>query len=281
MNYNEIKSIIEELKKRTKQKAFSLKICKDKIPGLCDSKLGGVPYWDNQRMYPVDSSGNQLMLLAQINLEQYDFGELLPMTGMLQFFTGLDDVFGVDVDERDRQDTFRVVYHETVNYDVTREEVMSLGYPTNLDEKMREYSPVSKEYALEISKAEVYMSERDYRFESLFREIAKEQQIKLKVEESLYDLIEEKAYDQMVEEMTNTGHWVLGYPFFTQSDPRMYTEEYHYYDTMLFQLDSEYYDDGEGDMVLWGDCGVGNFFMNNEDLKNCNFNKVLYNWDCM
>jgi uncharacterized protein YwqG len=135
-----------------------------------------------------------------------------------------------------------------------------LDIQTNLDEKMREYSPVSKEYALEISKAKVYMSESDYRFESLFREIAIEQQIKLKVEESLYNLIEEKAYDQMVEELTNTGHWVLGYPFFTQSDPRKYTEEYRYYDTMLFQLDSDYYDDGEGDMVLWGDCGVGNFF---------------------
>jgi uncharacterized protein YwqG len=129
MHYNEIKTIIEELKKRTKQKAFSLKIYKDKIPGLCDSKLGGVPYWDNQKKYPVDSMGNQLILLAQINLDLCDLGELLPMTGMLQFFTGLDDVFGADSDERDSQDTFRVVYHEPVNYDVTREDVMSLGYP--------------------------------------------------------------------------------------------------------------------------------------------------------
>lgn len=279
MNYNEIKPIIEKLKKRTKQKAFSLKICEDKTPGLCDSKLGGVPYWDNQKMYPADSRGNQLMLLAQINLEQSDLGELLPKTGMLQFFTGLDDVFGLDFDEQDRQDTFRVVYHETVNYDVTRKDVMSLGLPTNLDEEMWEYSPVSKEYALEISKTEVCMGESDYRFESLFREIAKEQGITLQEEESLYNLIEEKAYEQLVEEMANSGHWLLGYPFFTQSDPREYTEEYRYYDTMLFQLDSDYGDD-EGDLVLWGDCGVGNFFMNSEDLKNCNFNKILYNWDC-
>ncbi|WP_408643013.1 DUF1963 domain-containing protein [Lacrimispora saccharolytica] len=56
-----------------------------KTPGLCGSKLGGEPYWDNQKMYPVDFKRNQLMLLTQINLEHCDFGELLRMTGMLQY----------------------------------------------------------------------------------------------------------------------------------------------------------------------------------------------------
>ncbi|QRV19461.1 hypothetical protein I6K70_18770 [Lacrimispora saccharolytica] len=36
-------------------------------------------------MYPVDFKRNQLMLLTQINLEHCDFGELLRMTGMLQY----------------------------------------------------------------------------------------------------------------------------------------------------------------------------------------------------
>jgi len=31
---------------------------------------------------------------------------------------------------------------------------------------------------------------------------------------------------------------------------------------------------------MWGDCGVGNFFINIEDLKNLDFSDVLYNWDC-
>lgn len=279
MNYNEIKPIIEELKKRTKQEAYSIKICKNKVPGLCDSKFGGVPYWDMQKVYPVDSKGNQLMLLAQINLDCYDFGELLPKTGMLQFFTGLDDVFGLDFDEPDRQDTFRVVYHETVDYNVTKEAVMTLHIPTNLDEEMLEYTPVFKECALEITKTEAYMGENDYRFETLFREISLEQGIQLLENESLYSLLEEEVYDQVVEELSNSSHWLLGYPFFTQSDPREYQEKYQYYDTMLFQLDSDYGKD-EGDLVLWGDCGVGNFFINMEDLKKRDFSKVLYNWDC-
>ncbi len=279
MNDNEIKPIMEELKKRTKQEAFTLKICNGKVPELCDSKLGGIPYWDLQKKYPVDSQGNKLMLLSQINLEQYDFGELLPKKGMLQFFTGVDDVFGLDFDEQDKQDTFRVIYHDTVNYNTAKEAVMSLGVPSNLDEEMLEYTPVTKEYALEISRTVGYMGERDHRFEPLFREIAKEQGVPLQEEENVYDLLEEKVYEQMVEEVPNTGHRLLGYPFFTQTDPRQFNEKYSYYDTLLFQLDSDY-NDKDGDLVLWGDCGVGNFFINREDLKKCNFSKILYNWDC-
>lgn len=68
------------------------------------------------------------------------------------------------------------------------------------------------------------------------------------------------------------GHKLLGYPSFTQSDPRYDT--YAKYDTLLLQIDSD------GDDIMWGDCGVANFFINKEDLKNKDFSKILYNWDC-
>ena len=53
-------------------------------------------------------------------------------------------------------------------------------------------------------------------------------------------------------------------------DPR--NDEEH--DVLLFQLDSE-----EGS-VMWGDCGVANFFINADALKRMDFSDVLYNWDC-
>ena len=68
---------------------------------------------------------------------------------------------------------------------------------------------------------------------------------------------------------------LLGHPFFTQEDVR---EEGSRYDTLLFQLDSETVDEEE--ITMWGDCGVGNFFINAEDLKNLDFSNVVYNWDC-
>ena len=36
----------------------------------------------------------------------------------------------------------------------------------------------------------------------------------------------------------------------------------------------------EQDIVMWGDSGVGNFFINAEDLKRLDFSNVVYNWDC-
>ena len=66
---------------------------------------------------------------------------------------------------------------------------------------------------------------------------------------------------------------MLGYSYFTQEDPR-YDKRYNDYDTLLFQLDSE------GEYILWGDCGIGNFFINKKTLIEKDFSKVLYNWDC-
>lgn len=47
---------------------------------------------------------------------------------------------------------------------------------------------------------------------------------------------------------------------------------------LLFQLDSDYHD--SRDRILWGDCVIGNFFINREKLKSCDFSDVIYNWDC-
>ena len=68
-----------------------------------------------------------------------------------------------------------------------------------------------------------------------------------------------------------SGSKLLGYPFFTQDDPRYDNTPY---DTLLFQLDST------EEYVIWGDSGVGNFFINNEKLKNHDFSDVLFSWDC-
>ena len=71
-----------------------------------------------------------------------------------------------------------------------------------------------------------------------------------------------------------SGHKIGGYPGFAQWDPRS-SEDTH--DVLLFQLDS---DMGTDWKILWGDCGIGNFFINWEKLKNCDFSDVLYTWDC-
>lgn len=276
MDSEQTKEIIDEVKKRTAKEAFSLTILPDKQPDIFDSKFGGVPYWNLSMPYPTDSDGEKLMLLAQINLAQVEKNDILPDSGMLQFFIALDDVFGLDFDEPDNQNTFRVIYHETIDNNVTKEDILKLNPPINTNPEFEEYSPVFKECALEIRKTTAYAGESDYCFDKLFGEIAHEkfQTEKLRA----YDLLTDEDYNTVIDELSTSGHWLLGYPYFTQSDPREYNEEYRYYDTLLFQMDSDYIN--KEDYVLWGDCGVANFFINHEDLKNRDFSKVLYNWDC-
>lgn len=76
--------------------------------------------------------------------------------------------------------------------------------------------------------------------------------------------------EEIYEAFSGFGSKLLGYPTFTQYDPRNNNE----YDTLLFQLDSD------NDHMMWGDCGVANFFINSRKLKAHDFSDILYNWDC-
>ena len=70
------------------------------------------------------------------------------------------------------------------------------------------------------------------------------------------------------------GNKIGGYPNFTQDDIRNIApadEEW----LLLLQID-----ESEDVDIMWGDGGVGNFFIEKNDLKNLNFSRVLYNWDC-
>ena len=45
---------------------------------------------------------------------------------------------------------------------------------------------------------------------------------------------------------------------------------------LLLQLDSDELMD-----LMWGDMGVGHFFIRASDLERRDFSKVLYDWDCL
>jgi uncharacterized protein YwqG len=74
--------------------------------------------------------------------------------------------------------------------------------------------------------------------------------------------------DRLWDRDHGAGHKLGGYPHFTQDDPRTRRDL-----ELLFQLDS---DDG----VMWGDAGVGNFFIAPDDLARRDFSRVLFSWDC-
>lgn len=188
-------------------------------PDLLDSKLGGVPYWNEALDYPCDEDGMPMRLLLQLNFERLALGDdRLPLQGMLQFFIGQSPLC-----------SGKVIYHPTVEKTENTD-----SFPTMPSDKG--FSPV---------KAEAFVS------------LQREQT-----------------------ETTADGHKLFGTPAFCQGDPReaLPAEERDYFDTQLLQLDSDF--NGGDPLIIWGDSGVGNFFINAETMQNNDFNKVLFCWDC-
>jgi len=84
--------------------------------------------------------------------------------------------------------------------------------------------------------------------------------------------IEDELREELYDNFQSTGHKIGGYAYFTQEDPRLYKDQFKDY-ILLLQIDSI-------DEIMWGDCGVANFFIHPDDLARKDFSKVMYNWDC-
>lgn len=282
----------QAIKEATAQKTYALKINFNRVPSVFDSKVGGLPYWDLNVPIPRTSDGKKMALLAQLNMADYPDNDLLPKEGMLQFFIGASDVYGLNFDDQTLQEGFRVVFHEEIDRSFSSESIKGefiLPHDSDDDDL-----PIASEYALDVEQKVAYMFHDDYRFDGAIKSAAQSIGLRNRPEYAnltdkefyriLWDSLE-PIFDENEEsyEFVMSGSRVLGYPFFTQSDPREVQGKYSGYDILLLQLDSEdrkLSDDSYDWMVMWGDCGVGNFFIRKEDLLNKDFSHVLYNWDC-
>ena len=77
--------------------------------------------------------------------------------------------------------------------------------------------------------------------------------------------------------MKRPSHQMLGYPVYTQAEARRNIDAY---DTLLFQLDSQFSKSDNRELVMWGDMGSGFIFMNQGDMMACDFSHPYYCWDC-
>ena len=269
------RQILDEIKRRTSTTAYQLEFDTESVPTIFDSKVGGLPYWDPAKTYPTDSNGKKMCLLAQINFDQDKAESPLPQSGMLQFFVGGEEMYGLDFDHPTEQKDWCIVYHEKIDASVTAEAVEAMGIPSNNDDEGVD-SPVFRSCVFRLAKKETWLTPDNWeRFDELTLEVAKDLFDQTDAE-SAEEVFGEDQYALLEEEYfySENSH-LLGHPYFTQADIR---ERGWRYDTLLFQLDSETVD--EEDIVMWGDMGVGNFFINSEDLKRLDFSNVLYNWDC-
>lgn len=231
-------------------------------PTIWQSKVGGNPYLPRNMAYPT-LKGEPLRLLAQINFDDVPHLPNLPQTGLLQFF--IDAQLG---------DYCQVIYHEKL---ITDSEQLQQDFPTFDDEDFIFLNEGKNEFGMTFELAEQLITVGDKNFS---KEI-------FGVDDFWED--EERFFDKHLKADSmidfdkldifgnQSRHQILGYPFFTQEDPRPYPENAEFKDAiLLFQLDSDDYDFG----MMWGDSGVGNFFINEKDLKNKDFSNVLFHWDC-
>ncbi len=220
---------------------------------LWQSKFAGLPYFPKTATYPIDSKGQAMFLLAQINFAELPKLENFPESGILQFYiSSNDDVYGMCFEDQTKQDNFRVIYFPNIIED-ENQLITDFSFVTKYD-----YLPLEDACALSFQLKSAPLSTGDYQFNT-----------DILNDNDEFDIEEE--YDKL---FPAEGHKIGGYPYFTQSDPREYQEGYAAC-ILLFQMDT---DDKNG--IMWGDCGVANFFIFTQDLKKKDFSKVLYNWDC-
>ncbi len=245
---------------------------------ITDSKIGGTPYIPKNEKLPLSTYGDELRIIAQINLDQLA-GNVFPIkTGILQFWAESEDLYGCDFDEGQKQDKFRVIYYPTIQEHYSKEE-LEAEY-TSLTDEGEEF-PFSIDTCFKLSGTEevATISTYDDKFDDLFLEEYKKLDPTVTAT-NCWDLEksftrEDFDFEELVAEYSPDGHRLLGYPYFTQSDPR-FTDELEEY-ILLLQLDTDSIDDKE---IMWGDSGVGNWFIHPDDLAKADFSKVLYNWDC-
>lgn len=267
-----------QIQNETKKTCINLELI-DTKPSVTESKVGGIGYIPREGNFPVNSKGEQLRLLAQINCSDVNLDNF-PEKGLLQFWIMNDDLSGADFDNNTKQENFRIVYHENADMTVTEEEIKAKIVPNeNERDGAENFMPVTGEYGIKFTVSESFLPVFDYKFDEVFckryNALNPDHQI-----ESYYELDEEidEIYDESSE--SAFGHKIGGYPAFTQEDPRevLPKDEAGNYNFLLLQLDSEF--GGGIDKIMWGDAGICNFFINSEKLKALDFSDVIYNWDC-
>ncbi len=222
------------------------------------SKIGGNPYLPKNASYPVDLEGNQLLFLAQINFKETPLLPPFPAEGILQFFVFDDPFYGSELNDPFSQDGFRIVYYKNL----IKEENQLVTDFSFLRNFMRDPIDTKVSYPLKFQLDEEFVPTADHQFDQLLGEDFFYQ----------FGKKEWEIWADYNQKVRSSGHKLGGYAHFTQEDPRRNQSSLL---QLLFQLDSD-----EKIKCAWGDLGVANFFIHPQNLRELDFSKVYYHWDC-
>lgn len=216
-----------------------------------ESRIGGAPWLPVGKKIPACSKGKPMQFLAQLNLEEFPTIWTMPAKGILQFYLS-EDALDEDYERGDAS----VLYFEEIEKQNDWWEEHAVPF--------FEDGPFEKQevFKLDYLVTKEWMPGSDYRFRE---EIGR--QLKTALGADYWTAL--KAYS---EKNAGLGHKLGGYSYFAQDDPRF---SWEIPGELLFQLDSD-----EAINCYWGDMGAGHFFIAEEALKNKDFSKVQFYWDC-
>lgn len=275
------KAFIEDFKKIENRETIKIRLIPETKTPMTSSNVAGWFYLPKTANIPTTDKGEQLMYLAQINCEELPENSIYPSKGIMQFWIfGGDYNLGNDYTKPTSDSKKRVIYYPEIDKHFSEEELIEMYEPQKDKKEDELITPINDgaPFAMSFEKASQWIMPNDFRFEDIFTEKLNEHIDEQQAEgDESYDIDDEEV-DEIIEELDISNHTQIGgYGHFTQEDPRMY-EDFEDYTELLFQLDSEF---GTDDYyILWGDCGVGNFFATKEQLRNLDFAESLYSWDC-
>ena len=289
IDYNDIDNFLTKFKKTTETEVIKITPIPNTPTKITNRKFGGVFYLPKNAEIRTTNKGEQLTFLAQINCEELPKNNIYPKSGIMQFwiYGGSPDLgadFEVDYNNINSNTNKRVLYYPDVTEHYSEDEVTTLYQPKSFEEETGNttLTPLMKgsPFGLSFELDKQSMTPSDHHFDAHFVKEWNKRFPSFKIEldwtelyiydEELYDYIEEQFNENF------SAAQIGGFPSFTQWDPR-FKDEFKDYNILLLQINS--YDNPEC-KIMWGDCGVGNFFITKKQLKKLDFSKILYTWDC-
>lgn len=268
--------VLKEFHEKTGQKTvtFTLsdKHTNDDPSKLTSSKLGGKAYWTKDKKYP-QFNGKDMVMIAQINFAEIPNIPNFPTKGILQFFVKDSEC------ECDYNFASKCIYHDSVSNN--NDDIDTSVHPLFGNDDT-EYPVFDGVYYLsgkveEMYPVDVFGKDLNDSFMPIFnKHFDTDVKSFLKIEDNFKDkyMVWQYIYQKITKDVPSWGTRLGGYPNFTQSDPRNNKlSDQKKYDKLLLQIDSK-------NGIMWGDCGIANFFISEEHLKNANFDDVFFTWDC-
>ena len=211
------------------------------------TQFGGQPYGVDAEDFPRGSDGRPLTFLAQLNFAELPALAGYPTEGLLQFFLGADDIFGISYDAT-VPSTFHVRYHPVIAPDWQPQ--------TELGAVDEDETPLHRPLT------------------GLFATGTLDRMPLTPGDRRLVPLVGQDVFETTDFGLSSVssplGTRIGGYPFIVFAIDDREDDK----DLLLLQCDSD------GHAMEWGDGGAAQFFISADDLAARDFSRVQYTWNC-